>query len=250
MLKGRVGGLFADSMVLADVPSSTIPRTFASARMPSMSTAQHSRMINAAARTVLRPLGCVQKGRSRIWIDDQVWWIGVVEFQPSSGRKGSYLNVGACWLWHEKDFLSFDAGHRVGTFHEFIDEEQFSAEATLLARRAAQEVLALRDRFPSIAHALAWTTANASPTLWNTYHSAVLAGLAGEVERSGLLFTEVIADPNDVPWAVELKQRVVGLLHCLESGAGFEQEIAATVGRTRIALGLPACQRAANGIEF
>jgi hypothetical protein len=207
-------------------------------------------MITAAARTVLRPLGCVQKGRSRIWLDDQGWWIGVVEFQPSSWGKGSYLNVGACWLWHEKNFLSFDAGHRVEGFHEFTSEEQFSAAATLLARRAAQEVLALRERFPSVAHASAWITANASPTLWNTYHSAVLAGLAGEVERSGLLFTEVIADPNDVPWAVELKQRVVGLLHCLESGAGFEQEIAATVGRTRIALGLPACQRAANGIEF
>lgn len=32
---------------------------------------QHSRLINAAAKAVLRPLGCVQKGRSRIWLDGQ-----------------------------------------------------------------------------------------------------------------------------------------------------------------------------------
>lgn len=31
----------------------------------------HSRLITAAARTHLRPLGCVQKGRSRVWLDDQ-----------------------------------------------------------------------------------------------------------------------------------------------------------------------------------
>ncbi|MFE3970113.1 hypothetical protein [Stenotrophomonas sp. YIM B13575] len=214
-----------------------------------MSTAQHSRMITAAARTVLRPLGCVQKGRSRIWLDDQGWWIGVVEFQPSSWGKGSHLNVGACWLWHEKNFVSFDAGDRVESFHEFISEEQFSAAAMLLARRAAQEVLALRERFPSVAHASAWMTANASPTLWNTYHSAVSAGLAGEVERSGLLFAEVIADPYDAAWAVELKQRSVVLQRCLESGLGFEQEIAATIGRTRAALGLPAQQPAARQFE-
>lgn len=214
-----------------------------------MSTAQHSRMITAAARTVLRPLGCVQKGRSRIWLDDQGWWIGVVEFQPSSWGKGSYLNVGACWLWHEKNFLSFDAGYRVESFHEFTSEEQFSAAATLLARRAEQEVLALRERFSSVAHALAWMTANASPTLWNTYHSAVSAGLAGDVERSGSLFAEVIADPHDVAWAIELKQRAADLLRCLESGGGFEQEIAATIGRTRAALRLPAQHSAARPFE-
>lgn len=78
-----------------------------------MPASAHSRLITAATRTHLRPLGCVQKGRSRVWLDDQGWWVGMVEFQPSSWSKGSYLNVGACFLWNEKDFLSFDAGHRV-----------------------------------------------------------------------------------------------------------------------------------------
>src|SRR5256885_11111558 len=55
----------------------------------------HSKLITAAAREILRPLGLFQKGRSRVWLDDQGWWLGVVEFQPSDWSKGSYLNVGA-----------------------------------------------------------------------------------------------------------------------------------------------------------
>ena len=71
---------------------------------------EHSRLINAAAKAALRPLGCAQKGRYRIWLDDRSWWVGIVEFHPSSWARGSYLNVGACWPWYEKDSLSFNAG--------------------------------------------------------------------------------------------------------------------------------------------
>ncbi len=49
-----------------------------------MPTPEHTRLLTAAARSILRPLGCVQKGRSRTWLDDQDWWVGVVEFQPSA----------------------------------------------------------------------------------------------------------------------------------------------------------------------
>jgi hypothetical protein len=30
----------------------------------------HTKLLNAAAREVLAPLGAVQKGRSRTWLDD------------------------------------------------------------------------------------------------------------------------------------------------------------------------------------
>jgi hypothetical protein len=57
----------------------------------------HTKLINAAARDVLRPMGIVQKGRSRLWYDNHGWWAGLIEFQPvstsaicsSSGRRRS-----------------------------------------------------------------------------------------------------------------------------------------------------------------
>lgn len=72
----------------------------------------------------MRPIGCVQKGRSRTWLDDHGWWVGVVEFQPHAWARGSFLNVGAAWLWYEQDFWSFDDGAgangcRIEPFHEY-----------------------------------------------------------------------------------------------------------------------------------
>jgi len=198
----------------------------------------HSRLITAAARTHLRPLGCVQKGRSRVWLDDQGWWVGMVEFQPSSWSKGSYLNVGACFLWNEKDFLSFDAGHRVEGFHELISDAQFAVAATFLAERAGQEVLALRERFASPSHVEAWMAANAGLSLWGHYHAAVAAGVSGAVDQSRQLFGKIIADPHDVPWAINLKHRCEALLCSVQNGAEFEAEIASMITRTRRQLGL------------
>lgn len=74
-------------------------------------------------------MGLSQKGRSRIWLDDQRWWLCVVEFQPSSWSRGSYLNVGCMWLWPVRDDISFDEGYRVEEFCEFRDEAQFEAAA-------------------------------------------------------------------------------------------------------------------------
>ena len=55
------------------------------------------RIITSAARESLKPLGLLQRGRSRLWIDDQGWWLGVVEFTPPR-MAGSGLQVGAMWL--------------------------------------------------------------------------------------------------------------------------------------------------------
>jgi hypothetical protein len=101
----------------------------------------HSKIIAQAAKETLSPLGVFQKGRSRTWIDDRGWWIVVVEFQPSSWSRGSYLNVGAMWLWHEKDYFSFDFGSRIARFVRYSDERQFMPEAMKLATQAREETL-------------------------------------------------------------------------------------------------------------
>ncbi|HEX4035315.1 MAG TPA: hypothetical protein VHX66_12810, partial [Solirubrobacteraceae bacterium] len=65
----------------------------------------HSKLLTTAAREVLRPMGLRQKRRSRVWLDDRAWWVGVVEFQASSFSPGTYLNVGAMWLWRRADHV-------------------------------------------------------------------------------------------------------------------------------------------------
>ena len=99
---------------------------------------------------MLRPVGLVQQGRSRAWLDDRGWWVGVVEFQPSSFSRGSYLNVGVNWLWTPEEDLAYDLGGRVavhgaGEYIEYVSDEQFAPltrEVALVA--ACESTLTLR----------------------------------------------------------------------------------------------------------
>ena len=132
--------------------------------MLAASPTPHSRLIDQAAREVLSPLHIFQKGRSRVWIDDHRWWLTNIEFQPSSWSKGSYLNVGALWLWSEHDYLSFDVGSRVEELVTYESEIQFAPEARRLALAARRQVVKFRKQFPSITAAARFLSTQASDT--------------------------------------------------------------------------------------
>jgi hypothetical protein len=108
------------------------------------------RLIAVAAKAALEPLGCDRLGKTRTWISDQRFWLIIIEFQPSSWEKGSYLNVGAMWLWHAHVGHSFNAGYRIANFVPFFNSEQFSLAAASLAAQAANEVQRLRNQFQSL----------------------------------------------------------------------------------------------------
>ncbi len=132
--------------------------------MPTASPTPHSRLIEQAAREVLSPLQIFQKGRSRVWIDDHRWWLISIEFQPSSWTKGSYLNVGAMWLWSEHDYFSFDVGSRVEELVTYENEIQFAPEARRLTLAARDRVVDFRKQFPSVTAAARFLSTQASDT--------------------------------------------------------------------------------------
>ncbi|WNL45654.1 hypothetical protein RKE25_19925 [Dyella sp. BiH032] len=134
--------------------------------------------------------------------------------------------------------MSFDAGSRVEGFHQFTGDEAFALVAEKLAERARHEVMALRKRFPSPSHVQAWIAAKPRTSIWDHYHLAVSAGLAGAIERSKRSFADVISDPEERPWATEIRRRSAEFMRCLELGTGFEAEVMDTVKRARASLGL------------
>jgi hypothetical protein len=155
----------------------------------------HTKLLNAAARDVLRPLGITQKGRSRTWLDDRGWWLGVSEFQPSSWDRGSYLNVGVNWLWDAKDYLSFDFGHRVDglgkAFVRYESYEQFLPLARELAMVAAEKARGYRELFPTIeacAHEL-----RQAETLLQSLNAGVALGLAGDSSAAREMFARYLS---------------------------------------------------------
>lgn len=206
-----------------------------------MADTDHNALITRAARAALRPIGCVQKGRSRTWLDDNHWWVTVVEFQPSAWSKGTYLNVGACWLWYTKDYLSFDDGHRVDSFQSADNMETFESAVESVAARSREEVLHFRRRFSTL-HATAEylnSKETGSVDIWGHYHAGVSCGLAGwssESERRLRAALEV--DEREIGWVHNLKTECNRLLVLVKNAPAFREHISGVVSASRAALKL------------
>jgi hypothetical protein len=150
----------------------------------------HSKIITVAARELLAPIGLVRKGRSRTWLDDQGWWLGVVEFQSSSFSRGTYLNVGLNWLWSGKNYLSFNVGGRVHIkdgrrdvqYWEYESDDQFRQVAHTVVFEARNQVERLRAAFrdPSTAA----KTLAIQPTPAQRLDRAVLLALEGDAPEA------------------------------------------------------------------
>ena len=115
-------------------------------------TVDHNKIIRNAANSVLKPNGLFRKGTSRVWIDDNGWFLTVVEFQPSGWDRGSYLNVAVHFLWDDQDYLSFDypCSSRVKDFVAFDGNEgRFLNRSALWQKRQWK-------MFVSIANSAIW----------------------------------------------------------------------------------------------
>jgi len=197
------------------------------------------------ARDVLRPLGLRQKGRSRTWLDDHGWWLGVVEFQPSSWSKGSYLNVGATLLWRPEPeaVISFDFGpYRVEPFVEAQSEEQFAADASRLAERAAEEIIRLRATLPNVAEAASALERQARRLGgWDNWHAAVALGLSGQLAEAASYLDQVIRSEDDREWWIPVRRAAHRLRKAIEEdSAAFRRLVLGYIAMSRRALRLPA----------
>lgn len=118
-------------------------------------------------------------------------------------------------------------------------EEHFLPVVQTLAEQAGQEVIGLRERFASPSRVQSWLAAKPPTSVWDHYHLAVAAGLAGATDQSRQAFADVVSHLDDRPWAADIRRWSAELMDCLERGAGLESEVMDTVARTRALLKLP-----------
>ncbi len=197
----------------------------------------HDKIVAAAAKRALHPLGFLRKGRSRTWLADYGWWLIIVEFQPSGWGKGSYLNVGVHWLWSRSGHLSFDFGNRVGSFEAYETDEQFSAAAGALAERAAERSRELTKAFPDVGAAAAILTGELASLnagqrgSWPALHAGIAAGLAGRTDDAYRLLGAV-TDDRVSPQAEDLAGHA-------GDAAEFRRVVSTDIVNQRQALKLP-----------
>lgn len=201
-----------------------------------MSTPPHSKIINKVARQTLKPVGVKRKGQSRIWLDDNGWWITVIEFQPSAWSKGTYLNVGVNFQWYPKEHLSFDMGYREAGFVEYESDEQFEPKAQEFSELAKDKVLEIREKLScpkSIKKFVISSLQDHRPTLWGEFHQGVSCILTKDKIEAISYFNQVLSNPHNTDWAIELKQFTSKLVALLESDDDVLQYIDEIVNKSR-----------------
>lgn len=200
----------------------------------------HNTVITAQARLVLKPLGLVRQGKSRIWIDDHGWWTIQVEFQPSVWSKGSYLNVGVNWLLYEGSVGAFHIGSRVDVpFIEASESESFEREAHDLALRAKGEVEKLRAQFSTIEKAAFYYRDSAHHSAWDQYYYGVLLAIGGDITGARAAFESVPTHRMHYGWEKALAQRAAELHELVSNRTAFIETICGIVRRTRSIGNLP-----------
>jgi hypothetical protein len=198
-------------------------------------------VIAAAAKAALLPLGCQRQGKSRGWISDQRFWLINIEFQPSAWQKGSYLNVGAMWLWRADKCLAFHVGYRIADFVAYYSPEQFAPVASRFAAQAAQEVQRLREQFRSLQHIYRYLVDHTSEENPDIFHAAIAAGLVGDVDTARHLFQVFVDMPSDnIQWFIELKAKLADLADRLDQPALFRASVLETIQECRRLNNLPA----------
>lgn len=198
------------------------------------------RLIAAAAKAALLPLGCQRIGRSRSWISDERYWLIVIEFQPSSWQKGSYLNVGAMWLWRAREEHAFHVGYRIADFAPYYNPEQFSSTATVLATQAAEEVLRLREQFKSIHHVYRYLVDHTPETRPDIFHAAIAAGLVRDFDTASRLFQKYADIPtHGYDWVIELNAKIAKLAAQLDRPELFRRSVLEVIQECRSLIQLP-----------
>ena len=106
----------------------------------------HNKIIKTTVKKFLEPENLFQIGSSRSWLDDQGYYMILVEFASSGYSKGASLNAGVSFLWESteslNEMLSYDYECQVITSYvEYKnDDEAFQNGIEKLAKKALEKV--------------------------------------------------------------------------------------------------------------
>ncbi|MBX3593394.1 hypothetical protein [Sphingomonas sp.] len=199
---------------------------------------EHAKIIAAAAKATLGPMGFKRQGQTRLWILDHGLWLNTVGFRPSQWSVSVDLDNAAHWLWAGHGFMSLDYFVR-GSHASFEDEDQFRAAVAQIADEAASRAKQLESQFFSfdaiagfvIQQAL--DSENMRPS-WFGYRAGLACGILGKPKKAED-FLRGITDPRVVPHAAPFLALVSNPLE-------FRSRVNELVAQQRAALKLPALE--------
>jgi hypothetical protein len=226
--------------------------------LPTVTATACNLLLDAAARATLRPLG-LERLDGTTWLDDHGWWVLAADFE-TLGARGTRLVVYADFLWHLRERPERTIAARVRERGRLLDQDgaelacgyesdaQFAPLAAALADRAATELHAWREGFPTIRAWAAYLDGAAEEGgLWREYDAAVAMGLAGDRDRARHWFGRVFDHPirpelypdPDQDDVVDVQRLATALSARVDDPEAFHAAVAERVTATRARLELP-----------
>jgi hypothetical protein len=187
---------------------------------------EYERIVKNKAKEILGPMGLRQKGASRLWFEDNGWYLTLVEFQPAHGTPGTFLNVGIFFLWHkDQDYVSFDYGHRESELIKHT--ENFENELQTLVLSAQEKVLFYR-RFSDLPFAKECIMNHefTSDDIWGVFHRAMILFLSGDdsaVEYLNMFDERKMKEIAS--WNKDVATFIQNIVNCFQDADDYKERI-------------------------
>lgn len=199
----------------------------------------HNKLLKKIAKERLKPYGIFQQGQSRTFLYDKGWWTIVIEFQPSSYSKGTYLNIGVDFNFYPRDYFAFGYGYREKGFEEFNDEEQFNKLVNELCKLTIKRVQELEQKFTDVWTAQKTADKEKADNTWIIYEVAILNILTSNFDEARKRLFQVSKTKCEYDWEIERKKVADELLDWLKEKPGDLDKIENLINKTRQLKKLP-----------
>ena len=196
-------------------------------------TFDHNKLLKRTAKERLTPFGIRQKGNSRSFLFDNGWWTIIIEFQPSSYSKGSYLNIGLDFNFYPRDYFAFTFGYREKAFEEANSETEFLKTINDYCDLTIEKVDNLKVNFKDI-----WTATNTfkkhvDKDPWNKLDLGILYRLTGKVSDAKHLLLDIKKQKCQYDYEFKRQQFVTEILPWLDDDEIFLIKIKELISQTR-----------------
>ena len=212
----------------------------------------HNKIIKTTVKKFLEPENLFQIGSSRSWLDDQGYYMILVEFASSGYSKGASLNAGVSFLWESteslNEMLSYDYECQVITSYvEYKnDDEAFQNGIEKLAKKALEKVDEYR-KFSDMDYAKSCLQEQVDKLpeyrrFWELYNLAMLCFLKGDFEEGKDVFEHYMQRLKDsfysgdcyIEWCEQFYNYCIENIQChLSSKESAQQMVVDMINRRR-----------------
>lgn len=179
-------------------------------------------IIRQAAAEILIPEGVFQRGKSRIWMDDNGWFLTVIDFSRGTWGKGSHLRVGVHFLWNDTEDISLDLGGKEENSVTFATDEASFALQMQTQLQTAMELVRYYRTFSDLVLAekmISLENSGEPLCVWNKMMICFLNRSAGRARAYHKEVVETTADSYQ-PGAMELHQMATHAIAPIISNQG------------------------------